>query len=87
MNRQDFIANEIHSELDRLFSTFDTKFLATAMMIRASAALRACHSAGVWTVADVRAVVEGATENVYTPLPPDQVPRIASSGSAGNTLQ
>lgn len=85
MNRTDFIANEIHSELDRLFSTFDTKFLATAMMIRASAALRACHSAGVWKVEDVKAVVEGALEHVYEPLPKDQVPRVATPG--GSTLQ
>jgi hypothetical protein len=85
MNHNDFIANEISKELDRLFGTFDTKYLATAMLIRSAQALRACHSAGVWCVEDVRAVVESATEHVYTPLPKDQVPRVASPG--GNTLQ
>lgn len=81
MNHEDFIINEIHTELNRLFLTFDTKVLAAAMMIRAGQALRACHSAGVWTVDDVRVVVEEATADVYTPLTEDKVPRIVTTGN------
>jgi len=86
MNHNDFVINEINKELDLLFSTFDTKTLATAMMLRSAQMLRACHSAGVWKVEDVRAVVEGATEDIYEPLPKDQVPKVATTGGNG-TIQ
>jgi hypothetical protein len=83
LNHQEFVYAEIAKELDILFSTFDTKTLATAMMIRSAYALRACHSAGLWKVEDVRAVVEGATADIYEPLPVDQVPKIATTGGNG----
>lgn len=83
MDHRDFIVNEINKELDLLFSTFDTKTLATVMMIRSAAALRAIHNAGLWKVDDVRAVVEGATADIYKPLPKDQIPKIATSGGNG----
>jgi hypothetical protein len=86
IDHRDFVLNEIAKELDLLFSTFDTKILATAMMLRSAHALRAVHSAGMWKVDDVRAVIEGATKDVYEPLPKDQVPKVATLGGSG-TLQ
>jgi hypothetical protein len=85
MTHQDFIIDEIAKELDRLFATFDTKVLATAMLLRSATALRAVHSAGMWRVEDVRAVVEGVTKDIYEPLPKDQLPKVAALG--GGTLQ
>jgi hypothetical protein len=76
MDHRDFVLGEITKELDLLFSTFDTKILATAMMLR---------SAGMWRVEDVKAVVDGATKDILTPLPKDQVPKVAALG--GGTLQ
>lgn len=85
MNHQDFVIGEIAKELDLLFSTFDTKVLAAAMLLRSTQALRAVHSAGMWRVEDVKAVIDGATKDVLTPLPKDQVPKVATLG--GGTLQ
>jgi hypothetical protein len=86
MDHHDFIINEISKELDILFSTFDTRMLATAMMVRSAQALRATHASGMWRVEDVRAVIEGALENVYEPLPKEQMPKVVPTGRSG-TLQ
>jgi uncharacterized membrane protein (DUF2068 family) len=73
---EDFIIREITKELNILFSTFDTKVLATAMMIQSARALRSLHTAGVWTVKDVKDVLAVATENILLPFPPDQIPEV-----------
>lgn len=78
----DFMIGEINKELDLLFSTFDTKTLATAMMLRSAQALRAVHSAGLWRVEDVQAVVDSATKDILKPLPADQIPKIATTGNS-----
>ena len=49
------------------------------MMLRASAALRALHSAGVWQIKDVQDVLDVAMEDILTPLPVDEVPPVSYS--------
>lgn len=63
----------ISNGLTELQLSHDTKYLATAMMQRAAYMLRMLLTAGVWTEEDVRAVVDGALEDVYKPL--EQQPR------------
>jgi hypothetical protein len=78
MNHSDIVITQITEQLDVLCSSFDTKVLAAAMMLRSAQMLRACHSAGVWKVEDVRAVVESATKNIYTPLPENRAPKVVT---------
>lgn len=78
MNHGDVVISQIAEQLDVLCSSFDTKVLAAAMMLRSAQMLRACHSAGVWKVEDVRAVVESATKNIYTPLPENRAPKVVT---------
>lgn len=78
MNHSDVVISQITEQLDVLCSSFDTKVLAAAMMLRSAQMLRACHSAGVWKVEDVRAVVESATKNIYTPLPENRAPKVVT---------
>ena len=78
---KDFIVEEIYNELNVLCSTFDTRMLATAMLLKSTQMLRALHSTGMWRTEDIKAVVEGALENIYEQLPKDQVPRVATIGT------
>ena len=75
----DTMSSQIHDELTALTLRYDTKLLAVAMMLRASAALRALHSAGVWQIKDVQDVLDVAMEDIFTPLPVDKVPPVAYS--------
>lgn len=59
----------ISNGLTELQLSHDTKYLATAMMHRSAYMLRMLLTAGVWTEDDVRAVIDGALEDVYQPLP------------------
>ena len=84
---QDFIFDEISRELTTLFMTYDTRTLATAMMVRSAKALRALHSTGMWKKEDVRAVVDAALQDIYEPIPKDQLPPVTSIGGTKGPLQ
>jgi hypothetical protein len=86
MKHDEFIIKEIHKELDLLFSTFDTKVLSAAMMLRSAHALRAVHSAGLWHIEDVKAVVDDSLKDIYVRLPEAKIPRVCVMGGK-NTLQ
>jgi hypothetical protein len=86
-SHQDFIFDEIARELTTLFTTFDTRTLASAMLIRSAKALRALHSTGMWKKEDVRVVVEAALKDIYEPLPKDQLPPVSMIGQPKGPLQ
>lgn len=81
MTTIDSMVDQIQEDLTQLFMKYDTKLLATAMLMRSATALRTVHSAGIWKVSDVQAVVEAALEDIYTPIPAENLPPVARQTS------
>lgn len=70
---------KIQAEIDRLFTTFDTRLLTTLMLHNAISGIRSLQSAKVWEVAEVRKLIADAFFDLSTPVPDDKVPGIITS--------
>lgn len=79
------ILRQCEDELRSLFMRYDTKTLASLMFIRSASALRSLHTAGIWKVEDVQAVVQFALQNIYTPQ--ENMPEVRPLNDGNQTLQ
>ena len=74
------VSNEINKRIDEMLMTYDTKLLATTLVFRGVQALRALIAANMWRKEDVKAVIDGATADVFLPFPKNKIPQISTIG-------
>lgn len=80
MSHQKTVLHQIADDLDAMIMKYDARLLGSAMLLRAAQVLRGAHSTGLWKLGDVRAVVEGALEDVFKPLPFAEQPAVRIAG-------
>lgn len=68
------VADEIAAKLSELQMSYDTKVLATSLLVRGAQLLAGCRAAGVWTQEDVVNILVGI--NGVALEPPETVPTV-----------
>lgn len=78
---QSSVQDEIDTLIQSMVMTYDTKLLGVLLLTRGAELLRAVHSAQLWRVEDVRAVVDAVTKDIYEPLDAKDIPRVETIGT------
>jgi hypothetical protein len=62
------VMNEIGERLDDLILSYDSKVLATMLVVKGCGLLRALYNSGLWTEKDIKPILDEAAREVFLPM-------------------